>query len=378
MDPSRISSQQDFFEREGITFKKPERLWLHALLFVSTFISCLIAGTAWIGKDALEVSNWHYGITYAILMMTFLSAHEFGHYFAARHHNVEATLPFFIPMPLFFLMPFGTFGAVIKTRSHIPNRKVLFDIGVAGPIAGFIACFVILIIGFITLPGVEYLRGIHPNYPMPEPGQAGGIELFFGDTMLYNFLASVFKNPQGFLPPPTEIYHYPFLCVGWFGLFVTSLNLLPFGQLDGGHITYAMFGGKVQGIIARVAWILMIIIGLGFLYEKFYFDLQVDRPQMLYTALQSVIFPVLAFLKKITPGLFTGWFGWLVWAGIAKFFVKLNHPPLEDTQALGTKRMLIGWLAIIIFIVSFCYSGIYTEEVAPSQNQQGKAPIHQV
>lgn len=229
--------------------KKKNRYWLHITLFIATFITCMIAGAQWQMKDASDINNWHYGITYAILLLTFLSAHEFGHYFASRIHKVDATLPFYIPVP-FPEVLFGTFGAVIKTRSPMNSKKALFDIGVAGPIAGFIVCIIFLIIGFSSLPPQEYIYTIHPNY-LAHGGLIPLTGLHFGDNLLYMMFERIFSNPSVWIPPMNEMYHYPFLCVGWFGLFVTSLNLLPIGQLDGGHVIFTMFG-FAQSRISRI------------------------------------------------------------------------------------------------------------------------------
>ena len=149
--------------------------------------------------------------------------------------------------PLFpGVVNFGTLGAVIRTKSAIPSKKVMFDIGVAGPIAGFIATLLILSYGFLALPGKEFILSIHPQY-FSQTQPAGGVDLTFGNPLLYQFLSFIFTNPTNqFVPPMTEMYHYPFLCAGWFGLFVTSMNLLPVGQLDGGHLAYTMFGPRPQ------------------------------------------------------------------------------------------------------------------------------------
>ena len=269
-------------------YKPKQRYTLHITLFILTFISTIIAGVSWNGKNFTDVSTWDSGLTYAALIMLFISAHEFGHYFAARYHGVDATLPFYIPMPAPFLMPFGTMGAVIRTRSPIKNRKVLFDIGVSGPLAGFVVSLAVLVYGFLSLPGKEYLYDIHPEYLSLFGGDIPHFGLTFGDTLLYSFLANVFANPYGFLPPMNEIYHYPFLCVGWFGLFVTSLNLLPVGQLDGGHITYAMFGKK-QGIVSRIVVAVMVAIGLFAVLGELRSYLEIDNPDSLFSFLQSIV-----------------------------------------------------------------------------------------
>ncbi len=248
--------------------QKKSSLFIHVLLFILTFASTMMAGSAWAGKNPIEITNWIYGWTYASLLMTFLLTHEFGHYIAARLHKVDASLPFFIPLPIPFVSIFGTLGAYIKTRSIIPNRKALFDIGASGPLAGFIVCLGIFIFGLLNLPSIDFLYAIHPEYKefgimYPDWG------MYFGDMLLFQGLIALFVQPGTYIPPLNEIYHYPFLCVGWFGMFVTSLNLPPLGQLDGGHIAYAMFG-KNQGKIARIVWVVMIFLGLGSFFGWFY------------------------------------------------------------------------------------------------------------
>jgi len=330
---------------------------INIILFAATFITTTIAGTQWSGHYAGEIANWYHGLTYAVLILTFLTAHEMGHYIASRIHSVNATLPYFIPAPIPEML-FGTLGAVIKTKNTFPSRKALFDIGAAGPIAGFIVCIVFLIIGFTTLPGKEFIFSIHPDYLL-QNGVIPNTGLYFGETVLFSFFADIFANPAGWLPPMNEIYHYPFLCVGWFGLFVTALNMLPIGQLDGGHILYAMFGPK-QALIARIAWIIMFFIGLGALLMIVDdFLTSVDYPNDFYIGLQDLLLPVLKELKQIFPWYFQGWGGWLFWALITRFFIKIPHPHIDFIDELDNKRMLIGWLTIIILFLSFSFRGIY-------------------
>lgn len=363
MGYTRITPQHIPEQTEG---KRKQKLPLHIALFVASFISMLMAGTQWAGKDFLDISNWQYGFTYAILLITFLSAHEFGHYFAARFHKVDATLPYFIPFPLLLFNPFGSMGAVIRTRTPIYTRKALFDIGVAGPLAGFVVCLIILVIGLLTLPDKSYIYQVHPEYlllggTIPKWG------MYFGDTLLYSFLASVFGNSGGFLPPMNEIYHYPFLCVGWFGMFVTALNLLPIGQLDGGHITYAMFG-RWHRYIARAAWWLIFIAGTGWWLNVFHDIIQTDQPDDIYTFFQSLLLPTLTTLKTLFPWWFASWGAWVFWALLVRFIVRLDHPPVPDTTPIGTTRMVIGWGAIAIFVLTISYNGLY--EIAPSETQK--------
>ena len=292
---------------------------LHIGLFLITFFTTTVAGVFWLNMDGLDLANLGYGLPYSISILAMLASHEFGHYFAARYHGVKATLPYFIPIPPFLFNPFGTMGAVIRIRSPINTKKALFDIGIAGPIAGLVVTVAILAYGLITLPGKEYLYALHPEYVLT--GEIPQTGLTFGDSILTLAMRKYFSQ-FGFFPPMNEIYHYPFLCVGWFGLFVTALNLIPVGQLDGGHILYAIIG-RGQGIIARAFFAVLVLIGLsGFL-------------------------PFLGW--NVQPGTV----GWLLWAAILVFIVKLDHPPIGDDSELDPQRKLLGWVTFFIFIVSF-------------------------
>ncbi len=358
-------SKNYYYEYRIGDFIKPKVLKkkyaIHILLFVITFFTTTLAGVQWLMKDFTNPANWVYGLSYSIPLLLFLSAHEFGHYFAAKYHNVKATLPYYIPIFLPFFVNFGTFGAVIKTQSPIPNRKALFDIGVAGPIAGFIVSLGILIYGLYNLPPIDYIYSIHPEYLTQYNGAIPGNGLHFGDTLLYFILSELFANPNGFLPPMNEIYHYPFLCVGWFGLFVTALNLIPIGQLDGGHITYAMFGNQHRKI-ARSAWWLMFMMGLFSLLGGLETLLREDMNNTAFELMKLLIYPPLKFIRENLPWLYSSWEGWLIWAIITKFFIKLDHPPIYDSEELSPGRKKLGWIAILILISSFSYNGIYIIE----------------
>lgn len=306
--------------------EKKEKIWINIVLLILTFITTTIAGAEWIRGfgTQFEFSELAIGLPYSISILFVLSCHEFGHYFAARYHKVKATLPYFIPFPsLLGFLNFGTLGAVIKTKSPINNRRALLDIGAAGPIAGFIASVAILIYGFTHLPGKEYILAIHPDFDSPAYGE-GALQLEFGYTLLYFIFEKIFAQGAEFIPPMSEIYHYPFLCVGWFGLFITSMNMIPVGQLDGGHITYAMFGEKKQYSIASIAMLILIVIGvIGFL----------------------------SMLLEFT--FYFGWSGWLFWAVILYFIIKVKHPPVYDETEIDSRRRFVGYLCYAIFILSF-------------------------
>ncbi len=337
--------------------KKEPRYILALTLFILNILATIFAGTLWAGHNPLEMTEWQYGVTYSVLLMLFLTTHEFGHYFAARYHKIEASLPYFLPAPIPLLSPFGTFGAFIKVKQIIPSRKVLFDIGVAGPIAGFIVSVAILIVGFITLPTQEYLYSIHPDYAL-NGGHIISEGMFFGDTILFSLLKAIFTDPNAFFPPMSEIYHYPFLCVGWFGLFVTALNMLPIGQLDGGHIIYAMFN-KHQKRIGTFLWWILLIMGIGGISHVLRMYISQPSTDALYTFFREKLLFLFGIIDTYIPWLLQCWNGWLLWVFIARFIMKIKHPPVPDTSPIGWKRMVVGYFALAIFILSFSYNGIY-------------------
>jgi membrane-associated protease RseP (regulator of RpoE activity) len=325
--------------------QKPDRLWFHALLFALTFVSTMMAGTAWAMVDPTDISIWGHGLTFALLIMCFLTAHEFGHYIAARIHGVDATLPYFIPMP--FIL-FGTMGAVIRTRSPIPNRRVLFDIGVAGPLAGFVVCLVILAIGYALPMHPDSLYQYHPEYRFISEAPTSG--MYFGDIPLFSLFRIWGSSLHGWVPPMNEVYHYPFLCVGWFGLFVTALNMAPFGSLDGGHVLYSLVGGPIQRAVSRTLW--WVMFGTGLLSVIGILDsfLMEPSPEEWVRALQYGIGKPLHGFVQIFPWLFQGGESWLIWALLVRFLVRIDHPEIPDDQPLGTTRAVIGWLAIVILL----------------------------
>ena len=308
------------------TKKDKKNYLLHIGLFLITFITTTIAGAEWTTGMAgpYEVDHLIVGLPYSISILFILTCHEFGHYFAAIYHKVKATLPYYIPFPpIPFFLNFGTMGAVIRTKSPVPNKKAMFDIGVAGPIAGFVACLIVLVYGFTNVPGEKYILAIHPDYYSPEYGQSG-INLTFGNTILFSFLKMIFVSPGQFFPPMSEVYHYPFLCVGWFGLFITAMNMIPIGQLDGGHVGYTLFGKETHFKIAVVSFSILFVLGvLGIIESSFdlYFGI--------------------------------GWSGWLFWALILYFIIKIEHPPIPDDTELDFKRKLLGYFSFFILIISF-------------------------
>jgi len=264
--------------------------FLHISLFVLTFLSTLLVGAVQTGADLIEEPSKIYkGIPFSLTLMIILLSHELSHYFSSRKHGVEATLPYFIPAPTIF----GTFGAFIKMKSPIVTRKALIDIGASGPIAGFIISVIATIIGLNMSEIVS-------------SAQAKGA-LNLGDSLLFSLLSRIVL---GVAPSDSDILLNPVAFAGWIGLFVTSINLIPVGQLDGGHIAYALFGEKHN----RLSFILIFVMGLF--------------------------------------GLFL-WEGWFVWA-VLLLILGLRHPPVIYWEVpLDSKRKFIGWLALVIFILTF-------------------------
>lgn len=299
---------------------------INIILFILTFITTTFAGAAWItgNPSPTEIEVILEGLPYSISLMFIISAHEFGHYFAAKFHKVKTTLPYYIPIPsIAGMLNFGTLGAVIKTKTQVHTKKAMFDIGVYGPIAGFVACLIVLVYGFMNLPSVDYILNIHPDFFDKEYG-ANAIQLEFGDTILFWFLRNILTSPSDFIPPMSEIYHYPYLCVGWFGLFITAMNMIPVGQLDGGHISYTLFGENFHYKLAIFSFLVLFTLGMIGFVEIF-------------------LFPIFGI----------GWSGWLLWAIILYFIIKLKHPPIYDYEPLDKKRKITGYFSFFIFLISF-------------------------
>lgn len=329
-EPSRLSENYEpqYIKQPEDIKESKSGILINIVLFIATFFTTTMAGVMFSNNDPFQLNNFSLGLTYSILILIVISTHEFGHYFAARIHKVPVTLPYYIPFPFLFLNPFGTMGAVIRMKSRYYSRKALLDIGAAGPIAGWIASVIILIIGFMTLPPVNYLYEIHPEYSKTGIPVSG---LTFGYSILFWAFEKIFtSSPNVFMPPMNEFYHYPFLCVGWFGLLITSLNMLPVGQLDGGHISYAMFADKHK-------YVAYIIFGM------------------------LVIFGLIGLLPLAGYNYNFGSINWLIWAILIFFVIKIKHPPVysESEPPLDKRRMLIGWFTYFIFIVSFSPVPVY-------------------
>jgi membrane-associated protease RseP (regulator of RpoE activity) len=229
------------------------------------------------------------GIPFAGTLLFILVTHELGHYVLSRIHRVPASLPLFIPGPPHFI---GTFGAIIRMRGPILSRRALFDIGVAGPLAGFVIAVIALVIGLGLSTVVDRTATF-------------GLQL--GEPLLLQWLSWLVIGP---LPPQADVVLHPVGFAAWFGLFVTSLNLIPIGQLDGGHVAYALWGNR-QRTMAFITVPVLILLG------------------------------------------FIGWPGWFVWAFMAGLW-GIGHPPIMDPATpLGPGRTIVGWIALAVFVLTF-------------------------
>jgi membrane-associated protease RseP (regulator of RpoE activity) len=306
------------------------REWrLHGALFVLTIVTTTLAGVALAAPDFqptepplsglldyllyLPLSFVYYcvdlvkyalthgsaladGVTFSLSLLAILFSHEMGHYLACRYYGVNATLPFFIPAPPVFMA--GTFGAFIKIRSPIPSRRALFDIGLAGPLAGFVVALPLSVVGVLTVGP--------PLAPPPH-----GYTVYFNDPPLFRLLAWLFGVP---LDPNSPIN--PYYMAAWIGLLVTSLNLTPVGQLDGGHGTYALFGARLHGLIGRIAFV------------------------------TAVVLAILGFWLHRSPSGF-------LFAVLVGIILRFPHPQPARMEPLGPQRLAIAILTLLVYALCF-------------------------
>lgn len=295
---------------------------IHVLLFLATVGSVLLAGAGFAtpadapldtGADFLRhlASGW----TFAVPLLAILLVHEFGHYIAARLHHVDASLPYFLPLPI--LSPFGTMGAVIAMRGRIRSRDALLDIGAAGPLAGLV----------VAIPALAIGLSLSPVAPLAP----GGFQE--GQSLLYLALKRLVVGP---IPDGSDVHLHPTAVAGWAGLLVTMLNLLPFGQLDGGHVAYALFGPR-QDRYAR--WFRAALLPM-FLYNVAVF-----------------VGPVLLGRSELPLGvaISNSWF-WLVWYAMLGLIARVSggaaHPPTEP-GTLSPRRRLVAGFTLLCFVLLF-------------------------
>ena len=295
-----------------------QRYWLHGLLFVLTCATTTIVGASMqrnfernlpffdVERDFLALGYWLRhpalllgGIPFSLTLLTILLAHEFGHYIACRYYRVDASLPYFLPAPTFT----GTLGAFIRIRAPIYTKRVLFDIGIAGPIAGFVFLLPALSIGLAfskVIPGIAHQGALTFSTP----------------ALVWLLERAVFPGV-----PTSDIYLHPVARAAWIGILATALNLLPIGQLDGGHILYSIASERHKGL-SRLFAAALIPIGIcGIFY----------------------------------PNVF--WPGWLIWAVVLLIF-GMRQPAIYDPLPLSDGRRKLAWLSLLIFLLCFTLAPI--------------------
>lgn len=296
--------------------QKPVKAWLHYLLFVATFVTTAFAGALVAhGYDATldpSVDPGAYWTTpfllkgalmFALPLMLILGVHEGAHFWAARRRGVDVSYPFFIPIPPPFTLT-GTMGAVINLRDPIPNRRALMDIGASGPIAGFIVAVAVIALGLVLSTAVP--AAVAPVDAVDD----GTTSVLLQDPLVVVALGRLIDVPDGATP-------HPLYFAGWVGMFITAMNLLPGGTLDGGHVARALFGPGAKWV-AYASLAAMVVLGvLGLMGSPY------------------------------------GWIGWLVLAVLLVMSGVVHPQPLNDVTPLDSTGKIVGWTAVAILVLTF-------------------------
>lgn len=358
----------------------PKEYFRHFFLFFLTLITSTLAGAEWVyGKSVIgqeeSALTWEYfwkSTSFSIPFIGILLVHELGHFFTSLIHKVRSSLPYFIPVWLGFIgIPsIGTFGAIIRMKGFVNSRKKFFDIGVAGPLAGFILALGVLVYGFLSLPPAEYIYEVHPEYADPNFQGYGEdvLEFSLGNNLLFSFLGETLADPER-IPNMKEVIHYPFLFAGYLALFFTALNLLPIGQLDGGHVIFGLFPrhhyqislfafslflsyaglGMIKPSMPIEELFLRIPLYIGFLYICY------TRTDMTPTSKITLALSIAAMqyaIAFVRPD-WEGYQGWLLFAFFIGRLAGVKHPEVSGFKSLGTGRKIIGWIAVLLFILCF-------------------------
>ena len=284
--PSPLEPRHSAWQRWG------RNLALFLLTAASVFFVGGLRAVEVPGRGALFAIDPSAGARLAIGLLVILVAHEMGHYVTARLYGVDVTLPFFLPFPVPGMSLVGTLGAFIRIRSPIPHRRALFDIGVAGPLAGFLVCLPVLWLG------------IREATVQPLAQDAEG--LFLGEPLIFRWLTHLIHGP---VPADHTLLMGPLGLAAWFGLLVTALNLMPIGQLDGGHVTYALLRDRAHGISRIASWICVALVYFG-------------------------------------PS-------WILWAILMRVLGRRHPPTLDDHAPVGRARVVVGVLSLVVFVLCF-------------------------
>ncbi len=281
-----------FKEVSELQTPRKETIRINIYLFLATIFTTMAAGAV-IATERNPFSSldvFLQGLPFSVTILSILGIHEFAHYFAAKYWGISVTLPYFIPAPV---LPLGTFGAVIKMKSSIPNRKALIDVGASGPIAGFIVSI------------IACVMGLKLSQAVPVESLGDEIGYILGESLMFKFLSYISLEA---VPENSVIILHPVAFAGWIGLFVTALNLIPIGQLDGGHVLFAL-SPRIHGLFRRIRIPVLILMGLSF------------------------------------------WSGWYVWAVLSLLFGRAHPYPDRMDLNIGLIRTVIAVAAIIIFLI---------------------------
>lgn len=285
--------------KHALLFRK-RRFWFPLLLYAVTWVSTTWVGSFYSGGGFLS------GFWFSVPLMIILTCHEMGHFLQAQRYHVDASWPWFIPVPF---PPFGTFGALIRMDGRIPNIRALFDIGISGPLAGLVPTLLFMMIG---LPLSE-LTEVNPS----------DSTLLFGEPLLFRWAASLFFDRS---VPGTDIVLHPIAMAAWTGLFITSLNLFPLGQLDGGHVFYSLLKSRTK----RFA-------------------------RLLFYGIAAAI-------------VITGSWQWSLMFAIL-VFIGIGHPPTaNDAMKLGRFRTWLGWLTLAFLLIGFTPNPISEPDLPKNEN----------
>lgn len=416
------------------------------LLFFITIVTTTFAGAEWmygkylfLGENSLTQEDFLNGFSFSIPFLLILTFHEFGHYFMAQYHKVKVTLPFYLPLWFGFIgaPSLGTMGAFIKIQDQIASRKKYFDIGIAGPLAGFVVAFFVIFYGFTNLPEPEYVYNVHPDYEQfglsydeyvydydyyvirhknsydvwraqdslshliegknisdwdyPEFTPWEQYESYhIGTNLMFEGMKLWLVDDYDRFPNGYELMHYPFVFAGFLALFFTALNLLPIGQLDGGHILYGLVGYKNHRVVSQFLFMAFLywaglglinpfelsstllseIVYLGFLYLCFYRFSESNKDRLMYGL---IVFSLQMATVMLFPKI-EGYAGWLLFALILGRFFGIYHPPVPIDHPLDNKRKVLGWISLIVFIISFSPKPLEVK-VIQSNESKSDTPI---
>lgn len=382
-------------------------------LFVITVFTTTWAGVEWMGLAGSDynMESFINGLLFSIPFLGILTVHEFGHYITARLYKVKVSLPYYIPFYIPLMHTIGTMGAFIRIKSPHKSKREVFDIGVAGPLAGFVAALGVLYYGYTHLPEPEHIYNIHPEYKAyglsyeehvynyefskkldsmriseikkikpdyrEDWPKKEYITLYMDKNLLLLFFEKYVADNPEWIPNEYELFHNPFIFAGLLALFFTALNLLPIGQLDGGHIIFGMFGTRGHKYISLTAFIALVYFaGIGvfrnnlfgnvfgslenllsfgpiYLYLLFFIFGKISDNWKNNLMIASCIFAGQYFTEFFFPEFRGIGLVYLVFAGVIGRFLGVHHPPAYIEEPLDWKRKIIGWVSLIIFVLCF-------------------------